>query len=379
MDLASMGLAGDVEKPRTMTVAGAMDQGSRGNVNDITDSTNSQGNSSSTQQEQENRMEINTEEAVCISEVIGEGADAHRMVRVGDWTLTLPGENGMEAEIPDTDLAQKLGMTPHHLRELSARHESAGNIQPRVNRTVRESKNGGRPGIQRFYSEADALFLVTRSDRPEAIALTKEMIRVYMLVRRGLLAPVRADHGDMLSIVQDMSGVMLGLISDANARIAEQERRLAEHEKNAEDYRKGGIALGKTLLHMDKDITSIKSELRDVRAAKNKPPVFTARQRGHEKEWHPKILDYINREEKLHSIELDDGLFYQVIFQDQIIAEALHITDPDDRHDHATLASVDRCMNTAEWKRQERLIGRNNKNGEWKVFYVAPMWWTMGD
>lgn len=122
-----------------------------------------------------------------VSAPIGAGADAHRIARVGAWTFTVPGEAGTEPEIPDTALAEKLGMTLHHLRELSARHEKAENIAPRVYRTVRF--NRGRPGKQRFYNEADALFLVTRSETPKAIALTKEMIAVYMLARRGLLVP----------------------------------------------------------------------------------------------------------------------------------------------------------------------------------------------
>ena len=32
-----------------------------------------------------------TRNPVFVSEVIGDGPDAHREVRVGDWTLTVPG------------------------------------------------------------------------------------------------------------------------------------------------------------------------------------------------------------------------------------------------------------------------------------------------
>lgn len=127
---------------------------------------------------------------VFVSEVIGDGAAAHRLVRVGDWTFTVPGREGTEPEIPDTELAPRLDLALHKLRELSGRHEKAGNINPRVvSPTVGET--GGRPSRQRFYNEADALFLVTRSETPKAIALTKEMIGVYMLARRGLLPSTR--------------------------------------------------------------------------------------------------------------------------------------------------------------------------------------------
>lgn len=133
-----------------------------------------------------------------VSPVLGEGSNAHRLVRVGDWTLTVPGADGTDPEIPDTELAKRLGMELKHLRELSERHERAGHISPRkvnlgalMNKSdgTTYSRTRGRPGLQRFYNEPDALFLVTRSERPEAIALTKEMIRVYMLARRGLLVP----------------------------------------------------------------------------------------------------------------------------------------------------------------------------------------------
>jgi hypothetical protein len=117
-----------------------------------------------------------------------------RMIQVESWTLSIGTEPDAEPEIADADLAVRLGLPLHKFRQLSGRHEAAGNIHPRVSTTVVESKKGGRPATQRFYGEADALFLVTRSERPEAVALTKEMIRVYMLARRGLLAPTTTAH-----------------------------------------------------------------------------------------------------------------------------------------------------------------------------------------
>ena len=93
-----------------------------------------------------------------------------------------------EPRIADASLAPKLGMTVPHIRELSERHERAGNVSPRVYRIVRQT--GGRPGNQRWYTEADALFLVTRSEKAEAVALTKAMIQVVIAVRRHLLSTV---------------------------------------------------------------------------------------------------------------------------------------------------------------------------------------------
>lgn len=150
---------------------------------------------------------------VTVSAVIGEGPEAHRIARVGAWTFTVPGAEGQEPEIPDTALAERLGMEQHHLRELSARHEKAGNIAPRVYRTVRET--GGRPGLQRFYCEADALFLVTRSETPKAVALTREMIAVYMAVRRGLIPPParpQVDPAVMLTILRQFADLQATVV-----------------------------------------------------------------------------------------------------------------------------------------------------------------------
>jgi hypothetical protein len=167
------------------------------------------------------------DQAACVSAVIGEGAEAHRIVRVGDWTFTVLGEAGTEPEIPDTALASRLGLPLHKLRELSGRHEKAGNLAPRmVYPTVGET--GGRPGMQRFYTEADALFLVTRSETPKAIALTKEMIGVYMLARRGLLAPVAPREADpaALAIVPRL----VHKLEAMEASAAQQGARIAELE-----------------------------------------------------------------------------------------------------------------------------------------------------
>lgn len=54
----------------------------------------------------------------------------------------------------------------------------------------RALETGGRPSCQRWYTEADALFLVTRSEKAEAVALTKAMIQVVIAVRRHLLSTV---------------------------------------------------------------------------------------------------------------------------------------------------------------------------------------------
>lgn len=112
-----------------------------------------------------------------------------RVLEADGWEWVTAEEFGDdEPRISDEALAPRLGMEVRRMRELSERHEQAGNVSPRVCRTVRQT--GGRPGNQRWYTEADALFLVTRSEKAEAIALTKAMIQVVIAVRRHLLSTV---------------------------------------------------------------------------------------------------------------------------------------------------------------------------------------------
>lgn len=105
-----------------------------------------------------------------------------------EWVVCPDEFSDAEPRIADEHLAPKLGMEVRRLRELSKRYEKDGHVTPVFCRTVRQTR--GRPGVQRFYSEADALFLVTRSEREEAIGLTKGMILVVLAIRRHLAETV---------------------------------------------------------------------------------------------------------------------------------------------------------------------------------------------
>jgi len=159
---------------------------------------------------------------VCVSVPLGEGNDAHRLARVGDWTFTVPGAAGTEPEILDTTLAERLGYErPAKIRDLIARYIKAGHISPReVFPTV--GKTGGRPGRGWMLREADALFVVTRSETPKAVALTKEMIRVYMLVRRGLvpLGAPGVSAAEVRVVARDVAAeVVAGVVAPVVARL----------------------------------------------------------------------------------------------------------------------------------------------------------------
>jgi len=127
---------------------------------------------------------------VFVSGVVGSGADAHRLVRVSDWTLTLWQEYGdEEPRMLDTDVAKRLGFErPRDIRKLIERVWSEGQ-RPAIRATVARKGPGRRPEGEYWLTEAQILKVCARSETPVAEAILDEMIAVYMLARRGLLTP----------------------------------------------------------------------------------------------------------------------------------------------------------------------------------------------
>jgi hypothetical protein len=110
---------------------------------------------------------------------------------VDGWTLGFAG-GADEPMVRDVDLAERLGFErPRKIRELIERHIDAGNlndseVRPAMGQT---SPQGGRPGTEYWLTEAGALFIATQSGTKRAVGISKEMVRVFMTWRRGLLAP----------------------------------------------------------------------------------------------------------------------------------------------------------------------------------------------
>ncbi|MBK9263073.1 MAG: hypothetical protein IPM54_25125 [Polyangiaceae bacterium] len=111
-------------------------------------------------------------------------------IDIDGWTLgKVSGED--EPRVEDVELARRLGIgRERKIRDLIARHVSAGNLNDYevLTTVVQTSEKGGRPGRAYWLTEAAALFIVTKSETQNAIALTKEMIQVFMLARRGILS-----------------------------------------------------------------------------------------------------------------------------------------------------------------------------------------------
>lgn len=134
-------------------------------------------------------------------ELLGAGEDAREVVHVppGDggpaWDLVrLTGRGDVELRIPDGQLATWLEFADaRKIRALIKRHERAGNIKPfrNVHTVARFAADGSPRGevrvVEFLLTEEDALFIATQSETKKAVAVTKTMIRVFALARRGLL------------------------------------------------------------------------------------------------------------------------------------------------------------------------------------------------
>lgn len=130
---------------------------------------------------------------VTVSAIIGEGASAHRVIRAGSWTLTSwVSAGGDEPRIRDIELGERLGFDrPRDIRKLVERLLSDGKLNDSsVRATVARTHIGvaERNVTEYWLSEAAVLKVVAKSETKVADALLDEMIRVYMLARRGLLS-----------------------------------------------------------------------------------------------------------------------------------------------------------------------------------------------
>ena len=134
---------------------------------------------------------------ISVSEVIGTGPEAHRLVRVDDWTMTLWEEYGDdEPRMLDTDVARRIKLKqPRNIRQMIERIWPEGQRPRCRTMVVRQSVGPKGKGVREvtvnayWLTEAQILKLCARAETPIADAILDDMIRVYMLVRRGLLVP----------------------------------------------------------------------------------------------------------------------------------------------------------------------------------------------
>jgi hypothetical protein len=104
---------------------------------------------------------------------------------VDGWTLGFTADE--EPRIRDIDLAVRLGFErPRNIRQLILRHKRAGNISP-FEVCCAVEQTGGRPATEYWLTQAEALFIAAQSQTAIAVAITNEMIRVFLAYQRGEL------------------------------------------------------------------------------------------------------------------------------------------------------------------------------------------------
>lgn len=105
-----------------------------------------------------------------------------------------------EPRMRDLDIATKIGLAqPRDIRKLIRRYEKSGDLGPVNWRATVARQSTGNGGIREFatqeawLTEEQSLFLVAKSETAAANKLTREVIHVFTLARKGLLAPPASD------------------------------------------------------------------------------------------------------------------------------------------------------------------------------------------
>lgn len=131
------------------------------------------------------------DDVVTVSDVLGDGDKAHRLVRVGAWELTAwVGDGEREPRVRDLDLAARLGYERvTKIRDLIKGLVSAGKLKDIAVFPAAVQTSGGRPTREFWLTEAQALKVVAKSETAKADALLDEVIAVFILARKGLLPP----------------------------------------------------------------------------------------------------------------------------------------------------------------------------------------------
>jgi hypothetical protein len=97
-----------------------------------------------------------------------------------------------EPRIQDLRLAEELGFgKPANIRNLIERHTTELETYGIIFESKTIPSGAGRPGIEYWLSESQALLICMRSDAPNAQAVRREVILIYQAWRRGHLAPIQ--------------------------------------------------------------------------------------------------------------------------------------------------------------------------------------------
>jgi hypothetical protein len=155
-----------------------------------------------------------------------------RTETIDGWPVGIGSDH--EPRIRDLDLAERLGYAnPHDVRKLIRRMIAGGSLSDVAVFATTAKTSGGRPGSDFWLTEAQALKVAAKSETEPADALLNEMIRVYMLARRGAL-PGSVTMEQLLFVVSEQSKHLLvtverlaGVVESALRRIDALEARPA--------------------------------------------------------------------------------------------------------------------------------------------------------
>lgn len=138
---------------------------------------------------------------------------------VQGWAVATGGFDDGEPRIRDLELAERLGYErPRAIRDLIDSLVRSGKLNDsEVCRVARQTRGGGRPATEYWLTEAQALKVVAKSETRKADALLDEVIRVFVMVRRGQLPDVSAMLGGALK--QILPALMTEIVAAVDQRI----------------------------------------------------------------------------------------------------------------------------------------------------------------
>lgn len=142
--------------------------------------------------------------------------------------------DGDEPKARDLDIAAKLGLDrPRDIRKLVTRwaHE-LGPVEQRATEARYEIRPGvwhSQPATESWLTEEQALFIVAKSDTETATAVLKEIIRVFVLARKGLLPAVPAlDTATLVAALDRVLTPIMAAVAAQNDRLAALEERVRD-------------------------------------------------------------------------------------------------------------------------------------------------------
>lgn len=156
---------------------------------------------------------IKVDDGPVVSVVMGNGSEAHRLVRVSDWSLRVACADGDDEEprIQDIELAARLGYArPRKIRDLIERLIADGKLnnihhRPTVGRSI--GQVAPVPADEYWLTEEQALLVTSQSRTPKAWELTVEMVRVFLLAKQGLLNVERVSP-ERAGLQDDFDGLL---------------------------------------------------------------------------------------------------------------------------------------------------------------------------